>query len=98
MFCEMFSKYITKSECVFCDSRAGLQKDSWEYCTSRREHHPVRDGLRWWLKPEAFIFKTLIAMRWIVRRISPRSRITIWSNKDGWHFGQIKFSNWVADS
>ena len=90
MYCEMLKKYISKSECIFCDNQARLPRDSWTECTYRREHHPFRDNLRWWLRPESFIFKTLLAMKWIVRRLSPRSRITIWSNKDGWHFGEIK--------
>lgn len=98
MYCIMSCKYINKSECVLCDRQASLPKDSWTDCTSRRDHHPLRDYLRWWLRPEAFIFKTLIAMRWVVRRLSPRSRISIWANRDGWHFGQIRLSiGWVDE-
>jgi len=97
MYCVILCEYINNKSCVLCDSQAGMEKDSWIECTSRREHHPLRDYLRWWIRPQAFIFKTLIAMRWIVKRLSPRSRITIWKNKDGWHFGEIKFSNLWAD-
>lgn len=99
VFCDMSSKYVSEAECDLCDKNAGFEKDTWrEICNMRFEHHPIRDDLRWWLKPRAFTFKLLIAMRWIVRRLSPRSRISIWPNKDGWHFGQIEFSNWGADS
>lgn len=97
MYCVLFGEYINKATCVRCDSRAGLPQDSWTECTSRREHHPTLDGFRWWLRPEAFYFKLLIAMRWIVRRLSPRSRIMIWSNSQGMHFGHLNFSKWRSE-
>lgn len=96
MYCEMLDEYINKTSCIWCDTKANLQKDSWTLCTYRKERHPLWSYFRWFIRPKAFIFKTLLIMRWIIRKLSPKSRITIWSNKDGWHFGQITFSKILA--
>ena len=92
MYCALFRKYITYPECVFCDTRAGLEKDSWTVCTGRRDNHPLRNSLIWWLKPQSFKFKLLLAMKWVVRKLSPKSKIMVWSNRHGLHFGHFSFS------
>jgi len=99
MYCQLFHKYINDHECDICDSRAKYEKDTWkDTCTQTRLlHHPILNGLEWWLKPTAPQLKLFICIAGVVNFLKPKKRWFVHWDNYGLHVGIISLSGLMKE-
>jgi len=95
MYCLLFNKYVDDAECDRCDQRAGYEKDAWRWtCVPeiRIQHHPIRSKALWWLRVreiDDLRFRLYVAAYWLIKKINPDTKISLWADKEGWHLSRF---------